>query len=432
MTQASISIIVPAPPTVASSVRRAAYISPAAQSVAISSYAVINGVIAGTASATSDQNLTSVSPGCSGTGAIACTITVPVPAGHVAFSVTVYQGLGETGAVLSSLPQSTATEYTIVEGSANIVLPLVLGGVPNSILVTPAASSVTGGTAASFPVTVTAYDASGNIIIGAAAYANAITLTDSDTSGATSVTPSTVTAPTTAVTFAFNGEDFTSPLTVSAAATGASDTPGAIASLPGPLLVACSSGCSGLNNGTTPYAQTITEAGYGTGTFTLSGSGTACTADPAGSVAASGGAANVNIYPNPAGGTCMLVVTDSYSQTHTATLTFNAAANPAIVTNCGYSFIYPPDPFGGTLHINNGCGTEGVQYGSYLSIALDSNQNPPDSFVIATYANPNEAAVSSFTNNTNRYITGASIAGSDVDFNGQNGTSQVPFLSFIP
>jgi hypothetical protein len=96
--------------TTASSVRRAAYISAAAQSVAISSYAVVNSVIAGTATATSDQNLTSVSPGCSGAGTIACTVTVPVPIGRVAFSVTVYQGLGETGAVLSSLPQSPATE----------------------------------------------------------------------------------------------------------------------------------------------------------------------------------------------------------------------------------------------------------------------------------------------------------------------------------
>jgi hypothetical protein len=312
------------------------------------------------------------------------------------------------------------------------VLPLVLGGVPNSIVVTPAQTSVTGGTVASFPVTVTAYDASGNIIIGAAPYANPITLTDSDTSGATSVTPATVTAPTTAVTFAFDGEDFSSPLTLSAAATGAGDTPGTVTSLPGPLLVACSSGCSGLTNGTTPYAQAITEAGYGTRAFTLSGTGTACTADPASTVPASGGAANVNIYPNPAGGTCTLVVTDSYAQTHTATLTFNAAANPTIVTNCGYSFNYPPDPFGGTLRIDNGCGTEAVQYGSYLSIALDSNENPPDSFVIATYANPSEAAVSSFTNNTNRYITGASISGSYVDFFGQSGTSQVPFSSFIP
>jgi hypothetical protein len=153
------------------------------QSLAISSYAVSAGVPVGPALATSNQNLVSTAPGCTGSGPIQCTVTVAAPIGQAAFSVAIYQGLNETGATLSSLPQSAATVFTIAEGRTNVVLPLILNGVPSSIVVALTQSSVNGGVSASIPVSIVAEDAGGNIIVGPGSYANPITLTDSDGTG---------------------------------------------------------------------------------------------------------------------------------------------------------------------------------------------------------------------------------------------------------
>ena len=431
MGSATVTISVPASGGATALRRGPAYVSGASQSISISSYAVVSNVIAGSPSATANQDLTSSSPGCSGTGPIVCSITIPAPIGQVAFSVTVYAGLGQSGAVLSALPQTAATEFTVAEGAKNVVLPLILGGVPKTIVVTPYAGAVTGGFSTTVPLAVVASDAAGNVIVGAGDYANPIALTNTDGSGSTALSTATVSGPSSTVSLAYNGGAFTSPLTIGATATGATATPGQIQLVLGALNVACSSGCSSLSNGNTPYSETISEGGYGNGAFTLSGSGSSCTFDPPSSVAAANGSATVNIYPDPAGGTCTLGVTSSDSKNATATAAFVAAANPTVTTNCGYPLIFPPDPNGGTLYIYNGCGNTSVFYGSYLVVPLQSTTNP-GSFQIALYANPAQSAVRQFTVGGNRYITSTAIAPPDVQFNGQSGTSNVAFTSLIP
>jgi hypothetical protein len=229
--QASITITIPQSAASSVSARKAAFISASAQSLAISSYAVSAGVPVGPALATSNQNLVSTAPGCTGSGPIQCTVTVAAPIGQAAFSVAIYQGLNETGATLSSLPQSAATVFTIAEGRTNVVLPLILNGVPSSIVVALTQSSVNGGVSASIPVSIVAEDAGGNIIVGPGSYANPITLTDSDGTGTTMLSTTTIAGPGQAVTLAYNGGHFTSPISISASASGASDTPSSLSEI---------------------------------------------------------------------------------------------------------------------------------------------------------------------------------------------------------
>lgn len=417
---------------VAAGIKTPTYVSASSQSVSISSYAVVSSVIAGSPSATSNQNLTSTSPGCTGSGPITCSISVPVPLGQVAFSITVYQGLNHTGSILSQLPQSAATEATIVEGSNNIVLPLVLGGVPKTVTITPGVSLVMGGNAQTFPVLVTALDAAGNTIIGPGDYANPITLGNSDGTGSTSLSTATVTSPSSVVTLTYNGGFFTTPASLTGAAIGATVTPGSLNLQHGVLNVACSGSCTGLANGPAPYTETITEGTAGNTTFTLSGSGTSCTFVPASSATAVNGTATVQVYPNPAGGACTLGVTDPYAQGATASLSYVAAANPNLETNCGYSPPPPTDPYGGILSWRFGCFTTGfVHYGAYRSTAFDSDQNP-NGFAISIYADVTQLPVRTFTVANNRYIMSNTDNNPYINFNGQSGASQVPYSSFIP
>ena len=406
--QASVTIKIPAAATGSAAARKPAFISASAQSLSISSYAVAGGVPTGPALATSNQNLTATSPGCVGSGPVECTVTVAAPIGQAAFSVAIYQGLNQTGALLSSLPQSAATVFTIAEGSTNVVLPLILNGVPATVTVAPQVTSVNGGVSATIPLSVVAQDAGGNIIIGPGSYANAITLTNTDGSGSTALTATTITSPGQAVSLTYNGGNFASPLTLSATVSGATVTPGTVSLIPGPLTIGCSSGC-GVANLSTPYNETISEGGYGSGSFTLSGSGTSCTFDPATSVSATNGAANVNIYGDPAGGTCTLTISDTNTQNGTATVTFSAAAVPSPANVCGDLLPKPVDPFGGFLYVNS-CSNTGVQYGSYLAVPLDSSYNPPSSFVVAVYANTSQQPVYTFVNNTNRYESSVSVS----------------------
>jgi hypothetical protein len=99
-----------------------------------------------------------------------------------------------------------------------------VGGVVAKIAVTATGlATLTVGTAATLGLTVTAQDADGNTIIGAAPFASPVTLTDSDTSGATSLAPGSVTAPGTAVTLTYTGATLSvSSITIGATAAGVS------------------------------------------------------------------------------------------------------------------------------------------------------------------------------------------------------------------
>jgi hypothetical protein len=446
MGHATVTITIPAAAITANARKNPAFISASAQSISISSYPVVAGVIAGVAAATSNQNLTSTSPGCSGTGPIVCSVSVAAPLGRDAFAINIYQGLNQGLPLLSTLPQSAATELTVVEGQANTVLPLVLGGVPASIVVSPSQTALFGGVPATIGISVVASDAGGNVIIGSANYANPITLTDVDGTGQTGLSTFTVVSPATVVTLNYTGQVVGSTVTINASATGATVTPGLLTFSPGALTVACSSGCSGLPNPNSAYTETISEGGYGSNVFTYSGSGASCNFNPVGAVTAVGGVATVNVYPSPLGGTCTLLVSDMSSQTRTATLTYNPAGPPVVSSyRLPIDGTYPPIPADGNnsgLDFTVDCCPDApppaypiVLWGAYSYWPLSYASNPDD-LGIVFYGSTNSAAVGVLDNVAGtRYIQSISVDTvlQLVTWTGQGGSfALTPFAQLLP
>ncbi len=312
-------------------------------------------------------------------------------------------------------------------GVANTILGLTLSGIASTITLSPASSSLIGGVSNTIPLTVIARDYGNNIIIGSAPYETPITLTSSDP--AISFSPATVTAPTTSVTLNYNGNS--TPTTDSIFATaGAATGSGSLTFTPAALNVSCSGSCSGIANGAAPYAFSVTESGL-TGSVTVSASGTGCVLDSS-SVAVSGGSGNVNLYPDPKGGTCSVLATDGYAQTKTGSILFNPAAYPSTVV-CVNPALKPVDPNGGFLYMFGCASNTSVRWGSYTYVPLQSNQNPI-SFQVAAYANTTQAALFQTTVSGDRYITAAGTSGTStyVTFTGQSTTTNVDLAPFTP
>jgi hypothetical protein len=167
--------------------------------------------------ASTGVDLSANSPNCTAVpGGRACIITAVAPVGSDTFKLLLYSGPLISGSPTGSL-LSGASNFgaMIAEGSANVTVPLVLGGLPASVNLT--APGLVGRTPATVPMIVTAYDASGNTIIGPAPFIDATgspaTLTlalATSTSqftlhdGAQSSTSISVAGPTDAVTLQLN------------------------------------------------------------------------------------------------------------------------------------------------------------------------------------------------------------------------------------
>lgn len=156
---------------------KAKYISAATQSIAISVYDHTHTTLQTTA----NQNLTSGSPGCTTPTPISpltCAISIALTPGSYALDLTTYDGLlsgsTPTGNQLSS---NLNFPVTIVAGQANSI-PVSLGGIPTSVVLSPGATSVLSGNNASGyswgstcptgaqSVSVFGVDADGNYILG--------------------------------------------------------------------------------------------------------------------------------------------------------------------------------------------------------------------------------------------------------------------------
>jgi N-acetylneuraminic acid mutarotase len=132
-------------------------------------------------------NTTISSPGCTSGGSYdTCTFTLAVDAGTHTIAIVTYDAENGAGDILS---QNSVSE-TINPGQAN-TLTIILNGVVASIQLALANAAPTPGTWQSISLTVNAYDATGNLIVGGGRYSTYITLNDSDTTGATAfrVTP---------------------------------------------------------------------------------------------------------------------------------------------------------------------------------------------------------------------------------------------------
>lgn len=181
----------------ASAQRAPKYISSGTQSIGIAVAA--SGASPG---APTIANLTPGSPNCSTSGtSLDCAVTMLAPPGNDTFAVTLYSGTNGGGSALSTATvQGTVTAYQVN------TIPITLEGVVANVTisVTNGNDAVPGGYATTLPVTVTAKDASGEVIVGS--YFNPLTLTNSDTSGSITTLSATtpLTAPTSGITLTYD------------------------------------------------------------------------------------------------------------------------------------------------------------------------------------------------------------------------------------
>lgn len=190
----AISIAIPAGSTASSSARRARYVS------------------AGTKSATVSYAGTSQTANCTST----CSLVANVMPGAVTFSLSLYDAQNGTGHVLST-GQTTAT---IVAGASNTI-KVTFDAVVAAVFVSTPSASVSAGTPATIPVTVTAKDAAGYTIVGSDPYATPIALSSDDSSGAFAVSTTSVGAPGVPVMLSYNGKQTSTALHLAASVPGA-------------------------------------------------------------------------------------------------------------------------------------------------------------------------------------------------------------------
>lgn len=196
--QATMRIFIPQPGT-ASLARAPQYISANTKSVVITLTSV-NGAPPSPAVPPTIFNI-SVPPCTAVTGGISCSVTVGAILGNDVFTIVAYDAANGTGNVLSS-----GTVTVAVGPGTNTPPPVALGGNVAKVVVTAPPSATPApngdlipsidGTVQTIQVSVAAYDASGNLIVGSAPFASPIPITlVGDPNGALTVSPTSVIAP---------------------------------------------------------------------------------------------------------------------------------------------------------------------------------------------------------------------------------------------
>jgi len=134
----------------------------------------LSGTVQVNGGAITEVDLAAASPLCTAiSGGRACTVTVSAPAGLDTFKLVLYDGAFTAGSHTGTALSANASVFsaTIVAGSSNVTIPLILGGIPASVDV--GATAFTAGQPATNALVVTAYDQQNNIIVGPAKYADA-------------------------------------------------------------------------------------------------------------------------------------------------------------------------------------------------------------------------------------------------------------------
>ncbi len=119
-----------------------------------------------------------------------CSGLLAVAPGQVTFVASLYDQANGAGNLLAQ----GQTNTTIMAAQPNRI-QITFGGVVASLALTLGTTSVTAGSPASVPVTVTAKDAAGYTIVGNVPYVVPIVLADDDASGATSLSATSLAAP---------------------------------------------------------------------------------------------------------------------------------------------------------------------------------------------------------------------------------------------
>ncbi|NNM99477.1 MAG: hypothetical protein HKL91_06750 [Candidatus Eremiobacteraeota bacterium] len=196
--QAALQIFIPQPAS-ASVARAPQYISASTKSIVIT-LTTVNGVPPSPAVPPTVFNI-SVPPCSTVSGGISCSVTVGAILGTDVFTIVAYDAANGSGNILSSGTLSVA-----VGPGTNTPPPIALGGNVAKVVVTapPSASPAPNGALTptvdgnvnTVQVSVAAYDASGNLIVGSAPFASPIPITlVGDPNGALTFSPSSVIAP---------------------------------------------------------------------------------------------------------------------------------------------------------------------------------------------------------------------------------------------
>lgn len=144
-----------------------------------------------------------------------CSTTLQVLPGPQTFVATLYDALNGGGSALATGQATT----TIVAGQANQI-SIVFGGIPAKLAIAFSAPSLTAGTPAQVGVTVQASDASGNTIVGGDAFATPIAVTTDDASGATALSTTVLASPATVLTLSYTGASALNAVRITAALPG--------------------------------------------------------------------------------------------------------------------------------------------------------------------------------------------------------------------
>ena len=140
-----------------------------------------------------------------------CSGLLAVAPGQVTFVASLYDQANGAGSLLAQ----GQTNTTIMAAQPNRI-QITFGGVVASLALTLGTTSVTAGSPASIPVTVTAKDAAGYTIVGSVPYVAPIVLADDDASGATSLSAASLAAPDAPLTLAYTGNGGPSAVHLSA------------------------------------------------------------------------------------------------------------------------------------------------------------------------------------------------------------------------
>jgi hypothetical protein len=162
-----------------------------------------------------------------------CVATVDVPVGVDQFNVTLYDAVGAVGNILS-----VGSATTTISAATSNRVSIAFEGVPThfAVNVTPAVWTI--GTAATSTVTVTAYDADGNVIVGNQAYTTPITLTSTDASGSTRLSQTTINSPAQSATLTYLGLGSIAQETIKATAGSISASSSLTLATPQPVATA--------------------------------------------------------------------------------------------------------------------------------------------------------------------------------------------------
>jgi hypothetical protein len=401
---------------------RPGYISAATESMAVTD----------SNAATQIFNLTPGSPGCSTTsGYVTCDVSAFFPSGEQTIGVTLYDQTGAQGNALST----ATTTANIVAGSITYISVTLEGVVASAVIRIDGqtTASVPEGVATTLPLTVSAYDADGHLIIAPGGYdaTTPVTLTDSDTSGATSIAPTSISGPGVGATLSYNGGNISSaivtakvggsaqanPVTLMVVAT-ASPTPSPTpAPQVSPASLSFSSGAS----------QTITvqEPNY-TGSLTASsGNTTVATVSPS---SANGPTATFTVQPI-GGGTTTISVTDSLGNTATVNVSVNGGvividqvptATPTSLTfdtSASQTFSVHEKEYYGALTESDNC--------SGIASTSPSSASGPTATFTVTPVNGGNCTVSVSDDQGNSANVGISISGGTITINSKHGKPPV-------